>query len=128
MSFSPETKRGTVPLKELLEPARELVRIAKQMLDPEQNEFQRVSLQAPNGTRLEVSRCIDIDDDIYIAGSRDPLETGLSISFKRDGEEGSFQLPRRPESVNEISISDLKGTSPETLISLAKTLRESKRL
>ena len=124
-----ETRKYTSSKDEnpLLEPARKLVRIAQERLGPERDGLQTRRFEAPDGTFFGVARYVDVDDDIYRAGYVDPFATGITITFTlgENNEETSLHLPRRPKSVNENTIRELAGVSPETLTALAEDLKNS---
>lgn len=124
MVFSTERVRENPVSSELIKPIEIVVEMARKILGPERDGFQKVELQLSEGTHLEISRYVDIDNDIYTAGYSDPFENGLSISVRKDREREVFLLPRRPEAVNLQTISHLEGISAKELESLARKLRE----
>lgn len=124
MTLSSERLRENSVLLELIEPTKAVVEAAREILGPEQDGFQKVTLQLPDRTHLEIFRYVDIDDDIYTAGHRDPFEDGLLISCEKDKERRDFFLPRRPEAVSLQTIFHLEGASVKELESLARKLRE----
>ncbi len=115
----PKTSRS-----KLIQAVKELVEISQQILGPEDDGFQMVKLQFPDGTHSQISRYINIRDDIYTAGYLDPFTTGLSITTREGDQKRTLYLPRRPEAVNENTIAYLKDVSPETITSLIEKLKE----
>lgn len=107
----------------LLESVKVLVQTAQNTLGPERDGIQTAKVQAPGGNILLV-RDIDLNNDIYTAGYRNPFEIGLAII--RAGKE-TLHLPRQPQGVNPRSISDLSHLSPEIIQQLTKQLKQAEK-
>lgn len=107
----------------LLESVKALVQTAQEILGPECDGIQTVKVQTPKGD-VRLVRDIDLNNDIYTAGYRNPFEIGLAII--RAGKE-TLHLPRQPQGVNPRSISSLTSLSLEVIQQLTKQLKQAEK-